>query len=398
MVDDSSHLMRMNQGRKRFLSIILSIQIIEIVSGCTKRPAMLKHTVPPPQGLPVVYTKVARNKPAKCIRSTRTYLDVSYSHKIASYAVHCKSVADDVIIEQDQEQPLRCAKEVWVAPLPSRMTRGNRAFEEEHRIRGYEVGPNRKTTMITIANLLQEVASNHVVSMWGRSDEGFASDPEMAKDGLIFVMTRMQIQIDEYPKWGDVVRFETWFGITGRMRASREWLVKDNSGNEIGRATSTWVTINMKTRRLGKVPDRTRERLAAFQYKEQNAFPDDKMQLKLPDLTSDEEVDVKIPQIARVSDMDMNGHINNVTYVNWILETIPEEVQDERQLYQIEIDYKNECTSGDLVHPLAEECDTPEVFNIESNGKYPMSFVHSLTRGDNDAKFTELVRARTIWL
>ncbi len=49
--------------------------------------------------------------------------------------------------------------------------------------------------------LLQETASNHAVAMWGRSDEGFASDPMLSDEGLIFVMTRLQIQMDAYPKW-----------------------------------------------------------------------------------------------------------------------------------------------------------------------------------------------------
>ena len=31
-------------------------------------------------------------------------------------------------------------------------------------------------------------------------------------------------------------------------------------------------------------------------------------------------------QVARRSDMDMNGHINNVTYLAWALETVPADV------------------------------------------------------------------------
>lgn len=61
------------------------------------------------------------------------------------------------------------------------------------------MGPDQKTGIISIANLLQEVAGNHAVAMWGRSTVGFASDPSM-KD-LIFVMTRMQIQMERYPRW-----------------------------------------------------------------------------------------------------------------------------------------------------------------------------------------------------
>jgi hypothetical protein len=34
------------------------------------------------------------------------------------------------------------------------------------------------------------------------------------------------------------------------------------------------------------------------------------------------------PQVARRSDMDMNGHINNVNYLAWALETVPRDVYD----------------------------------------------------------------------
>jgi fatty acyl-ACP thioesterase A len=54
-------------------------------------------------------------------------------------------------------------------------------------------------TITSIATLLQEAAGNHAVAMWGRSTEGFASDP--SEGGLIFVMTRMQIQMEYYPRW-----------------------------------------------------------------------------------------------------------------------------------------------------------------------------------------------------
>lgn len=66
-------------------------------------------------------------------------------------------------------------------------------------IRGNEVGPDQCTNIISVANLFQEAAGNHAVAMWGRSTEGFASDPCMK--GLIFVATRLQIQVERYPRW-----------------------------------------------------------------------------------------------------------------------------------------------------------------------------------------------------
>ena len=41
-------------------------------------------------------------------------------------------------------------------------------------------------------------------------------------------------------------------------------------------------------------------------------------------------------QVARRSDMDMNGHINNVTYLAWAQETVPKEVFQNYVLDQVE--------------------------------------------------------------
>ena len=40
-------------------------------------------------------------------------------------------------------------------------------------------------------------------------------------------------------------------------------------------------------------------------------------------------------QVARRSDMDMNGHINNVTYLAWALETVPSDVYLNYSLQQV---------------------------------------------------------------
>jgi hypothetical protein len=40
-------------------------------------------------------------------------------------------------------------------------------------------------------------------------------------------------------------------------------------------------------------------------------------------------------QVARRSDMDMNGHINNVVYLAWTLESVPATVFDTYTLHQV---------------------------------------------------------------
>ena len=49
------------------------------------------------------------------------------------------------------------------------------------------------------AALCQELAANHAVGMWGRAEKGFAGMPNAPH--IIFVMTRLQIRMWQYPKW-----------------------------------------------------------------------------------------------------------------------------------------------------------------------------------------------------
>lgn len=121
------------------------------------------------------------------------------------------------------------------------------SFFSEFVIRGYEVGPDRRASILTIANLLQENATNHAVAMWGVTEQGFAAEASMVEKSLVWAMIRLQIRMIEYPKWSERIVVETWFRPEGRAAVKREFLVKDASTDSIiGYATRSvlWSTQN----------------------------------------------------------------------------------------------------------------------------------------------------------
>eukprot|EP00197_Chlamydomonas_leiostraca_P005602 CAMPEP_0202869348 /NCGR_PEP_ID=MMETSP1391-20130828/12405_1 /ASSEMBLY_ACC=CAM_ASM_000867 /TAXON_ID=1034604 /ORGANISM="Chlamydomonas leiostraca, Strain SAG 11-49" /LENGTH=347 /DNA_ID=CAMNT_0049549661 /DNA_START=114 /DNA_END=1158 /DNA_ORIENTATION=+ len=280
------------------------------------------------------------------------------------------------------------------APLPGSFTADLSSFSEQHRIRGYEVRPDQRATIVTIANLLQEVAGNHAVGMWGRTDNGFANLPSM-KD-LIFVMTRLQIRMQQYPKWGDIVTVETYFSEEGRLAARRDWRILDaRTGQEYGAATSTWVTINTATRKLSKLPEELKARFMRLAPKPpRHAVPADQTKRKLPEM--DEATKFEGPkQVARRSDMDMNGHINNVTYLAWALETVPQDIYDGHKMFEIEVDFKAECKAGELVESVCCALGSDQASNGSgSSNSGDVQYLHTLRRCD-EAGCYELVRCRT---
>ncbi|KVI03812.1 Acyl-ACP thioesterase, partial [Cynara cardunculus var. scolymus] len=144
------------------------------------------------------------------------------------------------------------------------LTEDGLSYKERFIIRCYEVGINKTATVETIANLLQEVGGNHAQSV-GFSTDGFATTTTMRKLHLIWVTSRMHIEIYRYPAWSDVVEIETWCQSEGRIGTRRDWIIKDHAtGEVIGRATSKWVMMNEDTRKLQKVNDDVRDEYLVF--------------------------------------------------------------------------------------------------------------------------------------
>ncbi|KAG6655843.1 hypothetical protein CIPAW_05G245000 [Carya illinoinensis] len=217
-----------------------------------------------------------------------------------------------------------------------------------------------------------------------------------------------------------MMEIDTWVGASGKNGMRRDWLVRSQAtGHVFARATSTWVMMNQQTRRLSKMPEEVRAEISPW-FIEKQAIHED----------SPEKI-IKLDSKARYmnsnlkpkrSDLDMNHHVNNVKYVRWMLETIPDEILDSRQLSSIILEYRKECGSSDKVQSLCHPDDdgilkdglkqTNEVnllngFSLaseilENNGlmdsfeKAPLWYTHLLqTQGERGSE--EIVRGRTEW-
>ncbi|XP_061358309.1 oleoyl-acyl carrier protein thioesterase 1, chloroplastic [Gastrolobium bilobum] len=237
------------------------------------------------------------------------------------------------------------------------LTEDGLSYKEKFIVRSYEVGINKTATVETIANLLQEVGCNHAQSV-GYSTDGFATTPTMRKLRLIWVTARMHIEIYKYPAWSDVVEIETWCQGEGRVGVRRDFILKDHATDQvIGRATSKWLMMNQDTRRLQKVSDDVREEVLMFCPREPRlAIPEEDSNClkKIPKL-EDPAQSSRVGLVPRRADLDMNHHVNNVTYIGWVLESMPQEIIDSHELQSITLDYRRECQRNDIVDSLTSE-------------------------------------------
>uniref|UniRef100_Q8S9G4 Acyl-[acyl-carrier-protein] hydrolase n=1 Tax=Iris tectorum TaxID=114617 RepID=Q8S9G4_9ASPA len=267
------------------------------------------------------------------------------------------------------------------------------SYKESFLVRCYEVGINKTATVETIANLLQEIGCNHAQSV-GFSTDGFATTTTMRKLHLIWVTSRMHIEIYKYPAWGDVVEIETWCQSEGRIGTRRDWILKDlATGSVIGRATSKWVMMNQDTRKLQRVSDEVRDEYLVFCPRTPRfTFPEeDNNSLKKISKLEDPAQHSRFGLVPRRADLDMNQHVNNVTYIGWVLESMPQEIIDTHELQTITLDYRRECQHDDLVDSLT----SLEVVGDENGLLHPDGTNGSATgkrHGQDQCHFLHLLR------
>ncbi|KAF6175256.1 hypothetical protein GIB67_030474 [Kingdonia uniflora] len=227
-------------------------------------------------------------------------------------------------------------------------------FRQNFPIRSYEIGADRSASIETMMNHLQESALNHVKCA-GLLGDGFGSTPEMSRRSLIWVVAKMQILVDRYPTWGDIVQVDTWVTGSGKNGMRRDWLVRDgNTGETLTRASSVWVMMNRKTRRLSKMPDEVKGEIEPYFLDSPPIVDEDNRKLpKLDDSTAEY---VRGGLTPRWNDLDVNQHVNNVKYIGWILESAPHSILENHELSGITLEYRKECGRDSKLQSLTAVC------------------------------------------
>ena len=281
------------------------------------------------------------------------------------------------------------------------LVREGRVFTETFPVRFDECGPNKRSTMRTVASMIQECACNHAQGLWGRAQ---SMPADMNKANLAWVCTRLHIDVIQYPGWGDQVEVKTWFEAQGKIAARRDWEmtdVTDKTGKHrvIAKATSSWIAFNLETRKLARIPQTVLTEFEEQALKDAPVMGRDYEIEKLPDVRGMRGATLPESHSVRRTDLDMNGHVNNVVYTEWLLESVPDSFWEKYDLKEIILEFRNECHDGDNVDAIcSRECGAEGVLNCEEKPGEAQLVHMLLKRGFGmSPKEAEVVRARSVW-
>jgi acyl-ACP thioesterase len=223
-------------------------------------------------------------------------------------------------------------------------------------------------SFFSLSNYLQESAGRHARSLG-------ISVPQLQEKNLTWVMMKLWVQMEHYPKHGEILEIETWPSWQKKLYAGRDYLISYGE-KEIGRATSTWLVLDLETRRPVPVPQ-----FITDIYRD---FPPTLFPGPFPKIPKNTEINQTKPFQLRVSDLDINRHVNHITYMEAAVDSLPANIWEDFKISEFVAEYRSETFYEDTLlcghAPLAQNP--------------AREFLHRILREKDGA---EVCRAKTLW-
>ena len=121
-------------------------------------------------------------------------------------------------------------------------------YTDKHTIPCYDTDAAWRLKPSSFMNLAQEAAGRHAV------DLGFGYD-DLIKSNTAWILSRVHIEFVDTPKWRDELTLTTWHKGVNRLFYLRDFILKDAQGNPKVKATTSWLVLNLETRRLVRDPE-----------------------------------------------------------------------------------------------------------------------------------------------
>jgi len=241
-------------------------------------------------------------------------------------------------------------------------------FEKQFELRYFEMNKFGEAASTTILTLLEETAADHCYSI-------NHSLYDLEKQNIGWVLLSGIMTIDRYPSYKEKIIIRTWMSSYSMIKGIRENIIYDEKRNIIGKAKGLWVFFDIMRRRPIQIFDSIKERWSYCNDESINHDITKKIK------QTDSGIHFKEFKVNRF-DVDSNQHVNNIRYLQWLIESIPDYFIDNYYLHSIDGRFIAEAQYGDTILSFTER-------DISDN-----SFIHTIkTQKNNKVCAT----AKTSW-
>jgi len=213
-----------------------------------------------------------------------------------------------------------------------------------------------RVTMAALGDILLTTAG------FNADDNGFGLR-RLHEMQCAWVLSRMSIEMTRFPEQYETIHVETWVEEVGRANTIRNFSIRDEKDEIIGNACSVWVLFDMITRRAKDL--QTLEGIHDFANGEAGLI---EKPIRLGAVEGEEYDGFKV----KYSDIDINGHVNSIRYIQWISDCFSLDCYRKCQVKRFEINYINEMMFDDFVDIVGHELE-PGDFRFEIRNETKIS-------------------------
>jgi len=156
---------------------------------------------------------------------------------------------------------------------------------------------------------------------------------------LFWAVTRHRVEITRLPRARETITLETWPCPTTRVAYPRACVAFDAEGKELFRSVSLWVLMDSVDRTM-VLPGKSGITVDGITRGMEPASPP-----SVPPVTSD----ISAVRTVGYTELDVNGHMNNTQYLNWIDDLMNADFHREHSPREFVISYLNEAREGQQV-------------------------------------------------
>lgn len=164
---------------------------------------------------------------------------------------------------------------------------------------------------------------------------------DLLKDGHSWMISAMSVKILRQPESGEPLTLTTWpSGVKRRVVCTRDYIIADAAGDPLVKAVSDWIYVDVMNRKICMLTPQLAS-LAPEGVPRVDVEP-------APKGFDREGERFATPIGVRRADTDINRHVNNVHYIEWLFEPMPEAAYT-RTLTRLDITYRQEALQGEAL-------------------------------------------------
>lgn len=186
-----------------------------------------------------------------------------------------------------------------------------------------------------LGNMMLNAADFH------SSDRGFGI-AYLNEAHKTWVLSRLAIEMNAMPERGQQFFIETWVENALRFFTHRNFAVKGADGTVLGYGRSIWAMISTDTRQPQDILAEKDGAIRSWIDAERPCPIAREARVKMP---ADAPLALRIP--THYSDIDINGHVNSIKYIEHVLDLWPLEWHRQHALRRLEVAYVAEAHAGE---------------------------------------------------